>query len=223
MAWPFVLKWHKIFGYKQKSYYLCNMDKGIFDFYKAALSGAITAPLCADYKSHWRKCGDDKSMLIKLSLCQQSIPYVVTHAYKGIGITKEYVKEYFKDYINGVVFNDCDDVKGYTYSLYVDWDYENDLNISTDVSSIMWTVGANIVVPQTKCPTIYISNRSNVHLVCEGFNTVNIKLFDRSVLTIEDLDESSDVIVYRYSKDAKVELGKYCLGNVKIFDKELRL
>jgi hypothetical protein len=29
--------------------------------------------------------------------------------------------------------------------------------------------------------------------------------------------------VYRYSDDACVESGKYCLGRVKVFDKELRL
>jgi hypothetical protein len=87
----------------------------------------------------------------------------------------------------------------------------------------MWCNNIQIVVKATRCPTIYLSNGSDINLVCEGFNSVNIKLFDSSVLTIEDLDESSDVVVYRYSKDAKVELGKYCLGRVKVFDKELRL
>lgn len=199
------------------------MDE-LLEFKKNAILGKISGqPLCEEYKAAIRKCGNDKEMLVRLALKQQCIPYLSCACYNHLGFSKDYVKEYFKDYINGVVFNDCDDVKGYTYSLYVDWDYENDLNISTDVSSIMWTVGANVVVPECKCPNIYISNRSNVRLVCEGFNTVNIKLFDKSVLTIEDLDESSDVVVYRYSKDAKVELEKYCLGNVKIFDKELRL
>ena len=168
-------------------------------------------------------CGDDKEKLVNLSMMQQSLPYFVTACYNGLGLTKEYIKEKFKDYINGRVLNDCDGVSGYTYALYVDWDYENDLEINTDVASIMWTVGANIVVPQTKAPTIYISNRSNVHLVCDGYNSINVKLFDDSVLTIEDLDENSNVVVYKYGGDAKVELGKYCLGSVKVFPKELRL
>lgn len=199
------------------------MDE-LLEFKKSAILGKISGqPLCEEYKAFLRKCGNDKEMLVRLALMQQCIPYFSTACYKGLGLTKDYIKQEFKDYINGVVFNDCDDVKGYTYSLYVDWDYENDLNISTDVSSIMWTVGASVVVPKCKCPNIYVSNGSDISLVCEGFNTVNIKLFDRSVLTVEDLDESSDVVVYRYSKDAKVELGKYCLGMVKVFDKELRL
>lgn len=199
------------------------MDE-LLEFKKNAILGKISGqPLCEEYKAAIRKCGNDKEKLVRFALMQQCIPYFSTACYKGLGLTKEYVKQEFKEYINGYVIKDADNIDGYTYSIYVDCDYENDIDVNVDVCSIMWTVGANIVVPSTKCPTIYLSNRSNVHLVCEGFNTVNIKLFDRSVLTIEDLDESSDVVVYRYSKDAKVELGKYCLGNVKIFDKELRL
>ena len=195
----------------------------MFSFYKAALNGEISTPLCSEYKASWRKCGDNKEMLVRLSLSQQALPFVATHAYQKKGLTKEYIKEHFKEYINGKILEDCDGVKGYTYSLYVDWDYENDLDVNVDVCSIMWTVGANIVVPSTHCPTIYLSNHSNVHLVCEGFNSVNIKLFDKSKVTVEDLDEESNVVVYRYSDDACVESGKYCLGRVKVFDKELRL
>ena len=138
------------------------MDRDLFMFYKAALSGEITTPLCTEYKSAWRKCGDDKEMLVRLSLSQQALPFVATHAYQKKGLTKDYIKENFADYINGHILNDCDGVKGYTYSLYVDWDYVNDLDVKTDVCSVMWTVGANIIIPQTKCPTLYISNKSNV-------------------------------------------------------------
>lgn len=196
----------------------------MLEFNKNAILGNIGGePLCADYKRRWRMCGDDKGKLVNLAMMQQSLPYFVTACHNGLGLTKEYIKENFKDYINGCVLNDCDGVSGYTYALYVDWDYENDLKINTDVASIMWTVGANIIVQNTKCPAVYISNRSNVHLVCDGYNSINVKLFDDSVLTIEDLDENSNVVVYKYGGDAKVELGKYCLGSVKVFPKELRL
>jgi hypothetical protein len=43
------------------------------------------------------------------------------------------------------------------------------------------------------------------------------------VLTIEDLDANSDVVVYKYSDKARVELGKFCLKEPKVFNKELRL
>ena len=178
--------------------------------------------LCADYRGRWQRC-HDKESLLKLSLSRQAIPHVVTYAYQGRGLTKDFVLNEYGDYINGYTVHDADGVEGYTTGLYVDYDPNEDLLADKDTVSIMWTVGANIVVPQTKAPTIYISNRSNVHLVGDGFNTININLFDKSKVTIEDLDEESKVVVYKYSDDAKVELGKYCLGSVKVFPKELRL
>jgi hypothetical protein len=200
------------------------MDKEMFEFERNALLGNVSGqPLCADYKSALRQCGNDKEMLIRLALRQQSMPFFSTACYKKLGFTKEYIKKEFKDYINGYVVKNADGVEGYTYGLYVDWDYENDLDVIVDVCSVMWTVGANIVVPVTKCPTLYVSNHSNVHLVCDGYNTVNVKLFDKSKITIEDLDEKSSVVVYKYSDDAMVELGKFCLGKVNVFNKELRL
>ena len=199
------------------------MKDKMFDYYKAALSGEITDPLCADYKNEWRKCGDDKESLVKLAMRQQSIPHLVTFAYQGKGLTKDYIKEEFGDYINGYKIKDADNIEGYTYGLYVDWDYGNDLVASMDVLSIMWTVGANVVVPKVLCPTIYVSNRSKIHLVCEGFNTINVKVFDESEVTIEDCDKTCEVLVYKYSDKAKVVQGKYCLGHVNIHQKELRL
>jgi hypothetical protein len=193
-------------------------------FKKNALLGNISAePICQAYKQAWRLCGDDKEMLVRLALNQQSQPYLSHACYKELGLTKEYIKKEFAGYINGYTIHDADEVHGYTYGLYVDWNYENDLVVDKDVISVMWTVGANIVVPSTKAPVIYISNRSNVHIVGDGFNTVNIKLFDESRIVIEDIDSNSEVVVYKYSDKASVEEGKYCFGKVKVFNKELRL
>ena len=199
------------------------MDKSMMEFYKSALQGALTkSPLCAEYKGAWRACGDDKEKLMKLVLRQQSIPYFITHCHKGKGLTKDYILENFGEFINGKrTFEDVEGVKGYTYQLYVG--HNQDFGITADVTSLMWCDSPQVVVAPTKCPTIYISNGSNVHLACDGFNTINVKLFDNSMVTIEDCDTNSEVFVYKYSKNAKVELGKYCLGGVKVFDKELRL
>jgi hypothetical protein len=200
------------------------MEDEMLKYKKNALLGNISAePLCQAYKQAWRSCGDDKGMLVRLAMKQQSIPHFSTACYKKLGLTKEYIKENFKDYINGHILNDCDDVKGYTYALYVDWNYDNDLDVKTDVSSLMWCVDTNVIVPKCKCPTLYISNGSKVCLVCEGYNSVNVKLFDDSVLIIDDIDENCDVVVYKYSDSAKVEKEKFCLGSVKVFQKELRL
>jgi len=199
------------------------MDNQMQSFYKNALIGSLCEPLCDEYKAKWRACGDDKERLVALALNQQSCPYVATYCNKGKGVTKEYILHEYKDYINGYTISNADGVDGYTYGLYVDYEPNEDLVVDKDVIHAMWCVGTSMVVPETKCSTIYISNKSNIHLVCGGYNSIRIYLFDTSVLTIEDLSEESDVIVYKYSARCRVDKGKFCLGKVSEFNKELRL
>ena len=73
------------------------------------------------------------------------------------------------------------------------------------------------------CPFFYISNDSDVNISLDGFNYVSIYLFDNSKVTIDDSDEDSKVVIYKYSDNAQVELGKYCLADVKVFNKKLKL
>ena len=192
-------------------------------FKRNALLGNISGqPLCSDYKSAWRRCGEDKEELVRLALQQQSQPFFATACSMGLGLTKDYILDNFGELINGKrTFEDVEGVSGYTYQLYVG--YDKDFEISADVTSLMWCDNPQVLVKQTKCPTIYLSNNSNVNLVCDGFNTVNIKLFDDSKVTIDDCDENSEVVVYKYSNRAEVEQGDFCLGKVKIFIKTLRL
>lgn len=194
------------------------MDKEFLNFLKDAYSSG----LCNEYRDEIRRCHEDKLQLVRLAMRQQSCPWMATKMYEGV-ITTDYILNTFGEYINGYVLKDCDNVAGYNYMWFVDWDYADDIVASADVLHISHTVGANIIVPQTKAPTIYISNHSNVHIVGDGFNNINIKLFDKSIVTIEDLDNESEVVVYKYSDDAKVEIGEYCFGKVKEFNKELRL
>jgi len=194
------------------------MDK-IQEYYK----NALLADLCQDYKGRWQKASRSKEELLKLAMCQQSIPHVVTFAYQGKGITKEYVKENFADYINGYTIHDADEVKGFGYGLYVDWNYENSVVADKDVMSLMWCKETDVSIPQCKCPTVYVSNNSDVSISCEGFNSIRVYLFDESKVVIDDADETCDVVVYKYSNRADVDTGKFCLANVKIFLKTLRL
>ena len=197
----------------------------MFDFYKAALSGAITAPLCADYKNEWRGCGENKDKLVKLVMRQQSLPYFITHCYSGKGLSKEYIQKTFQDYINmntqkAIIF-DADGVKGYTYSIYVA--FKGVFKAVTDVLSLMWCSNTLTQIQAAKCPVIYVGCGSTIHITCEGYNSPKIYLFDDSKVIIDDADETCDITIYKYSPNAQVELGKYCLGKVKVFNKDLRL
>lgn len=194
------------------------MDREFINFLKDAYNGG----LCEEYKNEIRKCHEDKLSLVRLAMRQQSIPYIATKMHEGI-ITKEYVQNAFSGFLNGFILNDCDCVDGYTYTWYMEYAYDNDIILDADVTHISFTKDANVVVPQTKCPTIYISNGSVVHLICEGYNSVNVKIFDESEIIIDDMDESSNVFVYRYSDESSVEEGKFCLNGVKVFNKKLIL
>ena len=198
------------------------MDE-LLEFKKNAILGKISGqPLCEEYKAALRKCGNNKELLVRLALMQQCTPYLSHACYESMGLTKEYILNNFGELINGErTFENVEGVDGYTYQLYVG--YYKDFEITADVTSLMWCNGSQIVIKPTKCPTIYLSNKSNVHIVGEGFNTVNIKLFDESKVMIDDIDKDSEVIVYKYSDKAAVEEGKYCFGKVKVFNKELRL
>lgn len=184
---------------------------------------SLLANLCGEYKNKWRAADKDKFELLRLSLCQQSIPHVCTFAYEGKGVTKEYVKENFKEYINGYTIQDADGVEGYTYGLYVDYSFDNDLIADKNVCSLMWCDKVNVVVRESKCPTLYVSNKSHISVSGDGYNSIRIYLFDESSVVLEDFDENSSVLIYKYSEDANVEIGKYCLGKVKVFNKELKI
>lgn len=199
------------------------MDRQMFEFQRNALLGKISAePLCAQYKAAWRSCGDDKEMLVRLAMQQQSIPYFSHACYERLGVTKDYIKKNFAEYINGnKVLEDVESVKGYTYQLYVD--FKGDFKAVADVTSLMWCNNIDVIIPQTKCPTLYVSNNSDVHFVLDGYNSIRIYLFDESKVMIDDADETCDVLVYKYSNRAQFETGKFCFANVKIFNKTLRL
>lgn len=197
------------------------MDE-LLEFKKNAILGKISGqPLCEEYKATLRKCGNNKELLVRFALMQQCTPYLSHACYERMGLTKEYILNNFGELINGKrTFEDVEGASGYTYQLYVG--YEDDFDIAADVTSIMWC-NSSVVIPKTKCPTLYISNYSDVHVVLDGYNSPRIYLFDESKVTIDDSDKTSEVLVYKYDSRADVVLGKFCLGSVQIFNKTLRL
>ena len=182
---------------------------------------ALLANLCKEWSNLWAACHDDKEKLMRLVLMQQSAPYFADFCYRGKGLTKDYCKREFSDYINDRIFNDCDNVKGFSYAMYID--APTGFKIASDVAQFLWCDNVDVTIPKTKCPILYVSNSSTIHITCDGYNCPHIYLFDDSKVTIDDADEDSKVVIYKYSDKAQVELGKYCLADVKVFDKELRL
>lgn len=198
------------------------MNNEMLEFYKNALQGVVTNPLCADFKNKWRICGDDKERLMKLVMCQQSLPYFITHCWRGKGLSKEYILKEFGNYINGKrsIYN-ADDVKGFSYGLNVG--LEGISEASNDIEAYMWCNFTRANLKTAKCPTIYIGCDSEVRLTCDGYNSVRVYLFDTSKLII-DADNTCSIIAYKYSEESVVDVIEgITLENLRVFDKELKL
>lgn len=196
----------------------------MFTFYKNALQGTLTKPLCNEYRNEWRSCGDDKERLVRLVMRQQSIPYFMAHCHDGKGLGKEYLMRTFREYINGKMeISDADGVDGYAYGLYVG--YKGCFVAREDVLALMWCDDTTVRIDTAKCPVLYIGCDSDVRIVCEGYNSPRIYVFDESKVTFDDMDESCNAVVYKYSDGCEVKKGKYCIGkdNIRTFKKELRL
>lgn len=199
------------------------MDNEMTFFYKMALLGSATQqPLCKEYKNEWRSCGDDKKKLLKFALRQQCLPFLFTYSYKDMGLSKDYLTSEYKDLINGAyTVENSDGVEGYTYELFVECNRL--ITQNKDVSAFMYCDSAVVEVEKTKCGSLFVGCGSDLNISLCGFNSIRIYLYDESKVTIDSGDKESDVTVYKYSKDAKVEVGMYCLSSVRVFEKDLRL
>lgn len=198
------------------------MEKELFSFYRNSLLGEVSnSPLCKEYQTEWRKCGEDKEALVKLALRRQSLPYFFTACYENLGLSPEYILDTFGDHINeNRLHTNVDGIEGYSSQLFVQ--YDKDFTATADTTALMWCRNIKVEVPITRCPFVYVSNLSDVHISCVGYNSVYVYLFDESKVTI-DGDETCEVIVYKYSDVAMVERGRDCKCEVKTFNKMLRL
>lgn len=193
--------------------------EAIQEYYK----NALLADLCTEYKGLWQAASKDKRKLVDLALSMQAIPHLLTFAHEGNGMTMESLMNDFGDYINGkYTAIDVDGVNGgYKSELYVG--YNGILSRADDVLCIMWSTIPLMEIKPTKAVKTYVGCSSDVHIVCGGYNNVTIMLFDDSKVTLSDIDEESNVTVFKYSDQCDVAIGKYCMGKVKEFRKELRL
>ena len=87
----------------------------------------------------------------------------------------------------------------------------------------MWCDDVDVSIETSKCPTLYVSNKSKLNLSLGGCNSITIYLFDESEVDIDDADETCNILVYKYSDDAKVVKNMYCLCDIKEFRKQIRL
>ena len=182
---------------------------------------ALLANLCGEWDALWRAAGDDKYELVKLSLMHQSIPFFADSCYRGKGLSKEYIMREFADYINGgCEVHDADDVVGYTSELYVGF---NDVfTAKANTTHLMWCDDTTVNVAVTKCPILFLSNKTDVVINGDGYNHVVVYMFDESRVQFGYFDETCSATVYKYSDRCLVERGMLCLSEkIKEYDKDL--
>lgn len=193
------------------------MGNEMFLFYRNSLA----RNLCKEYRNEFKKDLDNKESLFKLCLRQQSIPYFATACYQKWGLDIDFLKSEYKDYINGkYIAKDCDKISGYTYGLWCD--NNKSININLDIAHLLYC-NCTISIPKTKCPTLYISNKSHIKIKGNGFNSIRIYLFDESIVDIELLDANSTALIYKYSNDCNVIIDEKCNCKIKQFYKDLKL
>ena len=117
---------------------------------------ALLNNLCKEWDNMWKSCKDNKDKLVRLVLMQQSLPFFADYCYRGKGLSRKYILDNFSEQINGVVHHDCDEVKGYDYSLFVD--FNNEISCVVDVMSLMWCDVPRLQIRKYKAPVIYVSN-----------------------------------------------------------------
>lgn len=184
---------------------------------------ALLANLCSEYKNRWKTASQDKKALFQLAMSQQSLPHLMTFAYNGKGLPKEYLEREFCDYINGKYKAiDADGVQdNYVTTLHVG--IQGISEACGDVLAFMWANVPLLKIDACKCPKIYIGCKSNVNMSLQGYNSITVMLFDESKVKIDECDETCSVNIYKYGQKAHVDIDQFCLAKVKIHEKQLRL
>lgn len=155
-----------------------------------------------------------------LALLQQSVPYLLTSTYQNWGLSVDYLKEEFADFINGnYVAHDVDGVEGYTSCMWVD--NHND-KIATEDVNVYIQCSGDVTIEESKCPTIYVSNNSDINVLLDGYNSIQFYLFDESHIHFDYIPHNGTAIVFCYDKRASVTVSEND-GKIKIFQKELKL
>lgn len=191
-------------------------------FYKNALMGSISEPLCDEYKNYWRMAHGDKEKLVRLALRQQSLPFFISYCNCGKGVSKDFILENFGKEINGTKHLNCDGVDGnYEYAMYVA--KKGICSHVGDVSAWLWCDCPRVEIEATRSETLYVGCNSKIQLSCDGYNSIIVYLFDESIIEVEDLDENSTLLVYKFSDMCRVKEGRYCFGKIYEHRKGLRL
>ena len=184
----------------------------------------IKRGLCKEYVLLWRNC-KTKEDFIKLSMQMGSIPFIADAIYNGWGISTDFIKKEFADFINGnYVGIDVEGLKKIDRENKIKKELQSILycshneyiNFQENIIHII-NCDCDLYVPYDEIKIIFISNKSNVRLHLKECATTTIYLFDESTVTIIEDTEFTLASFYKYSDKCNIiknkTLGKYLFEN----------
>lgn len=128
--------------------------------------------LCADYKGVWDSCKTHED-LFNLSTDSNSAEWMAKSYSEGWGLSKEYLKDQFSDFINGKYIRD----KEYTSSMYVDFKGEIKGEKLTSVL-ILLECDVDIVIPERFPIQIHCGGKCSIRFSGKGTAYVHKHSFD---------------------------------------------
>jgi len=185
----------------------------------------IERKLCKEYVLLWRNCKTKKDF-VDLSLRMSSIPFIADSIYNGWGLSVEFIKDYFADFINGKYIGydvDCikkvdkeNKLKKY-FNTLIYCNYKDKIIFNENIIHVINSDCDLHISFNNEIKIVFISNKSNVKLHLTECATTTIYLFDESKVTVVEDTEHTLTSFYKYSDRCSIvqieTKGKYLFYN----------
>ncbi len=171
----------------------------------------IERKLCKEYVLLWRNCKTKKDF-VDLSLQMGSIEFIAKSIYEGWGLSTDFIKKEFADFINGKYIGENiyrlgksieenivkDNLKSLMYC-----GYNDRITFNENIIHIC-NCTCDLYVPFNGVKFIFITNKSKVRLYLTEDSVISIHLFDESKIFVEKDTECSVIDVCKHSNNCKI-------------------
>lgn len=123
---------------------------------------ALNLGLCEEYKNKWN-AAVDKSDLIKMALDAKGIDFMADSISNGWGVSAEFLKKKFPEYINGIIIKNPD---GYTSSMFVK--QKTKIEVKSTLTLLV-SCDCDVIVEEDKMTNLYVCGQSSVNVLCNGY------------------------------------------------------
>lgn len=153
---------------------------------------ALSLGLCDEYKHKWDSCVSEKE-LIDIALDSNGVEFLADSFSFGWGMSYDYIKERFSDFINGKYVRNKD---GYTSEIYIG--YNGAISLRSTITIIVNSY-VDLAIPEHYVGSVYVCDHSKVWVHGRGIvdiyeygdNDVCENFTDPLAITYRVIDKSS--------------------------------